>query len=191
MLRQLSISWHRWLDAVCYWVPPSHTPPSPLTEGRGRPWCLNTARSNTASWPRSHIPTRHCCYGIWETCWSSNTLPSLPVRIAGSLHWGSSYTSSGMPTQGPSGPTIMQQYLYITVHTGLAKAIKIWESSRGEFREKQENKRSQDSVHRATQASGCWDPSDYKSGEQQKGRQAVLLILLGLLCTDHFCTCVV
>ena len=109
------------------------------------------------------------------------------VRIAGSLHWGTSYTSSGMPTQGPSGPTMMWQYLYIAVHTGSAKV----KMSRGEFREKQENKGSLDSVQQATQASGHWDPSDYKSEEQQKGRQVVLLILLGLLCTDHICTCLV
>ena len=37
---------------------------------------------------------------------------------------GGGYTSLGMPTQGPSGLTRSQQYLYIAVHTGSAKAIR-------------------------------------------------------------------
>jgi len=59
-----------------------------------------------------------------------------------------------VPTQGPSGPTSKQQYLYITVHTESAKAIRIQRSSRGEFREKQESRRSLVSVQQAIQASG-------------------------------------
>ena len=37
---------------------------------------------------------------------------------------GEGHTSQGVPTQGPSGPTRSQQYLYIAVHTGSAKAIR-------------------------------------------------------------------
>ena len=84
----------------------------------------------------------------------------------------------------------ISNYLYITVHTGSAK-VRVEGVKWRQLREKQESKGSLDSVQQATQVSGRWDPSDYKSEEQQLGGQVVILILLGLLHTDYVCTCLV